>query len=108
MDFSVLAWKNSSYPISKLQNGAEHAVCYNDLSFLGSAVRCTDFNVSYLESNVYVGIRMTVITEEMVEDYIFYPYYGGAKHKFSLVRIRVRPKGKTFLLVRFHLDDLLD
>ena len=98
-DFSVLAWNNASHPIAKLQNDAEHADCYNDLSFLGSA-GCTDVNVSFIESNVYVDIRMRVMTEAMVADYIFYPYYGGVKHNLSLVRISVRRKGKAFLSSR--------
>lgn len=108
VDYSVLAWENASHPIAKLQNGAEHADCYNDLSFLGSAAGCTDFNVSYIESNVHVGIRMRVITPAMVAGYIFYPFYGGTKHNLSLVHFNVRLKGKAFLLVRFYLDDLLD
>ena len=101
MDYSVLAWENASHPIAKLHNGAEHAVCYNDLSFLGSAAGCTDFNVSYIESNVQVDIRMRVITQEMVAGYIFYPFYGGTKHNLRLVHFNVRLKGKAFLLVRF-------
>lgn len=104
MDYFVLAWNNVSHPIVKLQNGAEHADCYNDLSFLRSAL-CADFNVRFIESKV-VGIGIRVISEAMAGDYIFYAYYLGAKHNLSLVQISVYLKGNAFLLVRFHLESV--
>jgi len=87
VDYFVLAWNNVSHPIVKLQNGAEHADCYNDLSFLRSAL-CADFNVRFIESKV-VGIGIRVISEAIAADYIFYAYYLGAKHNLSLVQISV-------------------
>ena len=103
-DYFVIAWNNVSHPIAKLQNGAEHADCYNDLSFLGSA-RCTDFNVSFIESMV-VGIRIRVITEAMAANYMFYAFHVGAKHNLSLVQFSVHLKGKAFLLTRYHLKSV--
>ena len=105
-----MAWNNVSHPITKLENGAEHAHCFSDLSFLGS-VRCTDFNVSFIASNV-VGIRMRVITEAMAANYVFYAYHRGAAHNLSLVQLRVYLKGNLrpfFLLdIIFNLFDRID
>lgn len=99
MVHSVLAWNDARHPIAKLQQGSTHSECYKNLSFLGS-VRCTDFNVSVIETNV-VCLKMRVVTKAMAADYIYYAFYSMVKHDTSLVQINVHLKGKAFPLVRF-------
>lgn len=94
---SVLAWKNMIHPIAKLEKGSTHSVCYDNLSFLES-VRCSDFNVSIIETSI-VLIKMRLVSKAMAADYIYYPTYGTVKHDISIVQISVHLKGKDFLLV---------
>lgn len=103
-EYFVLARNNISHPIAKIQNAAAHSECYRDLSFLGS-VRCTDFNVSFIETKV-VSITIRVVRKSMTGNYIFYAFYSGVNHNMSFVQISVHIKGKTLLLVRFHLESV--
>lgn len=96
LDYSVLAWNNASYPIAKLENGSNHSLCYDNLSFLAS-VQCSDFNASVMENNV-VLILMRVVTKAMAADYIFYSFCTETLQRDSVL-ISVHLKGKDSLLV---------
>lgn len=85
------------HPIAKLEKGSTHSVCYDNLSFLES-VRCSDFNVSIIETSI-VLIKMRLVSKAMAADYIYYPTYSTVKHDISIVQISVHLKGKDFLLV---------
>lgn len=103
LDHSVLAWNNTSYPILNLENGSVHSICYGNLTFLGS-VRCSDFNVSVIETNV-VLIQMRVVTKAMAADYIFYSFCTETL-QIGSVHISVHLKGKDSLLVWFQLESV--